>query len=413
MSDQILSYKIKIYPNKTQSKIIKDTCNCCKYVYNKYLHDRIAYYNETGKTLKWREYRKVIHEMRNEEEFYWLKNNISSHALDESIHNVDRAYKNFFKGISNFPKYKKKKDKVYSYFIDGYAIHYNGNKIHLPIIGDVKIKEKNYIPKDGRYMGGTIIHDSSVNEFYLAVRAYSDDYVYKHNYEVGYGNYGIDVGIDTYAYISSKFGDAFPIGDNLVKDEYITKLENRIDKLNRIKSNKMEINKKKGMGDKNGWSNNCMKIQYKINKTYKHKRDYITNYINQLVTGLVKAKPESITIEYLDIMGLVSLSNDESRKTYTDYERTLHKHIQSSNFRYFYNQLISKSHMCDGLEIRQIGKYDASTQKCAVCGHKHKVPLSTRVYVCNNPDCVMYGIPTERDYNSSRYLANCKKYVIL
>ena len=119
----------------------------------------------------------------------------------------------------------------------------------------------------------------------------------------------------------------------------------------------MEINKKKGIGDKNGWSNNCMKIQYKINKTYKHKRDYMINYINQLVTGLVKAKPESITIEYLDIMGLVSFSSDKSRKTYTTYERTLHKHIQSSKFRYFYNQLISKSHMCDGLEIRQINKY--------------------------------------------------------
>lgn len=413
----IISYNIQIYPNKTQAKIIRDTCNACKYVYNKYLHDRIEYYNETKKTLKWRDYRKVIHEMRKEEEYYWLKDNISAHALDESIHNVNRAFKNFFEKRANFPEYKRKKDKVKSYFIDGDRIWYNGNKFHLPIIGDVRISEKNYIPRDrSTYIGGSIIYDYKVDKYYLGVRAYYDPTDYKHYYDKNDGcvNYGIDVGINTYAYISSKYGEAFPIGDNLVKNEYITKLESRINKLNRIKSNKMEINKKKGIGDEHGWSNNCLKIQKKINRTYKKKRDYITNYINELVTGLVKAKPESLTIEMLDICGLMTLTNgNKDTKTYKKHEKTLHRHIQTAKFRYFYNQLIVKSHICDGLEIRQINKYDASTQKCHVCGHKHKVPLSTRVYICDNPECRMYDIPMERDYNSAMYLAKCKKYVVL
>ena len=412
----LMSYKIQIYPNKKQAKIIKDTCNCCKFVYNRYLYDRNKYYEETKKTLKWRDYRKVIKELRNQREYTWLKENISKHALDESLHNVNRAFERFYSGVSDFPNYKKKKDKVRSYYVDADAVFYNGNKIHLPMIGDVRISEKNYIPRDSSlYVGGTVIYEHTVNKYYLVVRAYSTKYEYKHYYDLSesYDNYGIDVGINIYAYISNKEGDTFPIGRNLVKNSYITKLENRINTLNSIKSNKMEINKNKGVGDKNGWSNNCLKIQKKINKTYKKKSDYMTNYINKLVTGLVKAKPESITIESLDIMGLLTLTGDKSKKEYSKYEKTLHRHIQSSKFSYFYNQLIWKASMIDGLEIRQIDKFDASTQKCAICGHKHKVPLSTRIYICDNPDCEMYGFPIERDYNSAWYLANCKDYVVL
>ena len=412
----IMSYKIQIYPNTKQAKIIRDTCDACKFVYNRYLNDRNKYYEETKKTLKWRDYRKVIKDLRKRDEYKWLKDNISKHALDESLHNVNRAFERFFEGVCDFPDYKRKKDKVRSYYIDNENVYYNGNKIHLPIIGDVRISEKNYIPRDSSsYIGGCIIYEHTVDKYYLVIRAYSNKYDYKYSYNLSesYGNYGVDVGINTYAYISNKEGESFPIGKDLVKSPYITKLENRIDILNNIKSNKMEINKKKGVGDKNGWSNNCLKIQMKINKTYKKKSDYMTNYINQLVTDLVKAKLESITIESLDIMGLLTLTGNKSKKEYSKHEKTLHKHIQSSKFRYFYNQLIWKASMTDGLEIRQIDRFDASTQKCAICGHKHKIPLSTRVYVCDNPKCKMYAFPVERDYNSAWYLANCKDYVIL
>lgn len=410
-----IPYKIQIYPNGKQSKIIKDTCNACKFVYNRYLYDRQKYYEETNKTLKWRDYRKNIHKLRKDEDYYWLNDNILSHALDESLHNVNKAYERFFEGLSEYPKFKRKKDKVRSYYIDGYNIHYNGNKIYLPMLGNVRISEKNYIPRDSSsYIGGSIIYEHTVDKYYLVVRCnitYHNRYYY--DYSSAYGNYGMDVGINTYAYIANKDGDSFTIGNNLVKNKYITKLNNRIDKLNSIKSNKMNINKKKGIGDKNGWTNNCMKLQYKINRAYKRKSDFMTNYINDLVIGLVKAKPESITIESLDIAGLLTLTGNKDTKSYTNGEKTLHKHIQESKFRYFYNQLICKSHTIDGLEIRQINKYDASTKKCSICGYKHIIPLSTRVYICNNPDCIMYDIPVERDYNSAYYLANCKDYIIL
>lgn len=409
----VVSYKIQIYPNKTQSKIIKDTINACKFVYNKYLYDRQEYYKETGKTLKWKEYRKVIKKLRKQEEYYWLRENIFSHALYESIHNVDRAYESFFEGISNYPKYKRKKNPVLSYYVDANCIYYNGNKFHLPMLGDIRISEYNYIPRDSStYIGGCITYNSKIDKYYLVVRASSNklSYKYYYDYSMAYGNYGIDVGINTYAYIANKDGDSFTIGDNIIKSDYITKLNNRIDKLNSVKFNKMNTNKEKGIGDKNGWSNNCSKIQKKINKTYKKKSNYVTNYINDLIIGLVKTKPESITIESLDIIGLLSNRNS---KSYKRYEKTLHKHIQDSKFRYFYDQLIFKSHICDGMEVRQIGKYEASTQTCSVCGNKHKVPLYTRIYVCDNPKCIMYNIPTERDYNSAYYLANNKDYVVL
>ena len=65
----------------------------------------------------------------------------------------------------------KKKDKVRSYYIDADKIYYNCNKIHLPIIGDVRITEKSYIPRDSSlYIGGYIIYEHTIDKYYLVVK---------------------------------------------------------------------------------------------------------------------------------------------------------------------------------------------------------------------------------------------------
>lgn len=413
----IIPYKIRIYPNKIQSEIIKANINACKYVYNKYLYERNKYYEETHKILNWRDYRSVIKEMRKCDEFSFLKTNIYKHSLDKSLQTVDNAFKLFFKGICGYPKFKRKKDNILSYYVEGYSVYYNGNKIRLPLLGDVRITEHDYIPKDSsKYLGASIIYDSKIDKYYLTVRCYIDpnEEYRKFSYKPSeaYGHYGIDIGVKTYAYISDKFGESFQIGTDIVNCKQMKRYNDRIDYLNRINGRKKTINKAKGICGKNGWSNKCEYIQKKINKTYKKRSDFMINYINTLVMELVKAKPKSITIEDLDIKGILeSKSNISSNYKFANTK--LHSHVQMCMFYYFYQKLIEKSHNYNCYELRQVNRYTPSTKTCSFCGNKIDMPLTRRVYTCTNPNCVAYGLPLERDYNSARYLANCKKYIIL
>ena len=44
-------YKLRIYPNHTQTKLIDKTLDCCRWVSNRYIEEEIIHYEETGKFL--------------------------------------------------------------------------------------------------------------------------------------------------------------------------------------------------------------------------------------------------------------------------------------------------------------------------------------------------------------------------
>ena len=112
-----LAYKFRIYPTKEQEKIIQNTFGCCRFVYNYFLHERISKYKETGKSPTRFQQDKELTFLK--KEFAWLKSADSS-ALQESLHNLDDAYKNFFRSIKSgiyggYPKFKSKHNHRQSY----------------------------------------------------------------------------------------------------------------------------------------------------------------------------------------------------------------------------------------------------------------------------------------------------------
>lgn len=45
------AYKFRLYPNKEQREYFAKTFGCVRFVYNRMLAEKIAYYEETGKSL--------------------------------------------------------------------------------------------------------------------------------------------------------------------------------------------------------------------------------------------------------------------------------------------------------------------------------------------------------------------------
>ena len=149
------AYRFRIYPTEEQRAKIEKTFNCVRFIFNKMLADRLAYYSETGKRLKNTpaQYKK---------EFPWLKE-VDSLALANAQMNLMAAYERFFKHpTGNLPKFKNKKHSKKTYTtncVNGNIVICDG-AIKLPKIGFIKIKVHRRIPINYKLKAVTVIQDA-------------------------------------------------------------------------------------------------------------------------------------------------------------------------------------------------------------------------------------------------------------
>ena len=109
MKKLLKSYKTEINPTSEQKQIINRTIGVCRYVYNFYLVHNQEMYKTEKRFVSGIDFSKWLNNefISNNPEFHWIKD-VSSKSVKQSIMNAERAFKNFFKGKSRFPKFKKK-----------------------------------------------------------------------------------------------------------------------------------------------------------------------------------------------------------------------------------------------------------------------------------------------------------------
>ena len=108
------AYKFRLYPNKEQREYFARTFGCVRFVYNRMLAEKIACYDETGKSLS-------VTPAKYKSEFPWLKE-VDSLALANAQMNLQSAYRNFFRDKSvGFPKYKSKKNNHKAYTTNNHS----------------------------------------------------------------------------------------------------------------------------------------------------------------------------------------------------------------------------------------------------------------------------------------------------
>lgn len=156
------AYKFRIYPTKSQKLLIAKTFGCARFVYNHYLAKKIDLYKDTKESLNYNQCCANLTKLKTE--LLWLKE-VDKFALQNSLKDLDNAYKNFFKQHSSFPKFKSKRTHDFSYrtSFTNNNIQYCGKHIKLPKIGMLKIRDKQ-IPQ-GRILNATISQEPSGKYF--------------------------------------------------------------------------------------------------------------------------------------------------------------------------------------------------------------------------------------------------------
>ena len=386
MRKLLKSFKTEINPTEEQKVKIRKTIGTCRFIYNFYLAHNKELYESGKKFMSSSQFRVWLNNeyLPSHPEYSWIKEAYSK-SVTQAVNNGQTAFENFFNHKSAFPKFKKKgRSDVKMYFVRNNPKDClcERHRIKIPSLGWVRIKEKGYIPTT---KNGYVIKSGHVSikadRYYVSVLIEIPDKRIASNSSEGIG---IDLGLKDFAIISN--GKTYK---NINKSAKLKKLEKKLIREQRSLSRKYENLKKGGSTQKR----NIQKQRLKIQKLH-HRIDNIrTDYINKIIAEIVKTKPSYITIEDLNVSGMMK-------------NRHLSKAVASQKFYEFKTKLQAKCKE-NGIELRIVDRWFPSSKTCHCCKSiKKDLKLSDRIFRC---DC---GYIEDRDFNAALNLRDAITYEV-
>jgi len=346
------AFKFRIYPNNQQKQYLAQSFGCARFVYNRFLRQRIDYYAANAKGLNYFDNSVALTQLKKQPEFEWL-NDINSQSLQMSLRNLDTAYNNFFNKHAKFPNFKRKYNKQSFGVPQHFSIH--DNKLDIPKCKDIKIKLHRAI--EGTMKSITISKTPSgkcfasvLCELEIPEPIYSG------------GEIGIDYGIKAFITTSN--------GEIIESPKFLRKSEKRLQQLSKSFSKKQP----------------SAKNRYKAQKLLARQHEKVSNqrqdFLHKTSIQLVSDN-QAIYIESLAIRNMIKL-------------HTLAKSISDSGWNTFVNMLKYKGDWY-GCRIIEIDRWFPSSKRCHVCGYiNDNLTLNDRSWLC--PEC---NTNHDRDVNAA------------
>ncbi|HBI7024480.1 TPA: helix-turn-helix domain-containing protein, partial [Clostridium perfringens] len=295
------AYKIEINPTDEQKSKIHRTIGVSRFVYNFYIARNKEIYKKEGKFVSGMDFSKWLNNeyIPKNQEVKWIKE-VSSKATKQAIMNGDKAFRDFFKKAKGFPRFKKKKNQdVKAYFPKNNKTDWTleRHRVKIPTLGWVRLKEFGYIPVNSIVKSGTV--SQKADRYYVSILV-EDDYI-----EVSKSTnegVGIDLGVKEFAVCSD--GIKFK---NINKTSTVKKVEKKLKREQRKLSRKYESLKIRNKNIKEGRATrqNIQKQVVKVQRLHQRLANIRTDYINKIVSSIIKQKPSYITIEDLNVKGMM------------------------------------------------------------------------------------------------------------
>jgi putative transposase len=350
-------YQYRFYPTDQQQQSLARLFGCVRVVYN----DALAICRQSEKKPKSAELQKiVITQAKKTEERAWLSE-VSNIPLQQSVADLEIAFKNFFDSCKGkrkgrkigYPKFKKRTNSQSARFrIGGFSVKDGG--VYLAKIGVVKPIWSRDLPSSPSSV--TVIKDCA-NRYFLSFVVDIEPI----NVEAKNQSIGIDLGIKTFAVMSN--------GEKAVSPNY-NALNRRVRKLQ----------KKLARSKKDSKRRNRTRIQ--IAKLHNQIADTRKDFLHKLSTRIV-SENQTIVLEDLNVSGMVK-------------NRKLSRAISQQGWREF-RVLVEEKSEKYGKKFVVISRWEPTSQTCSNCGYRWgKVDLSVRSILC-----LGCGSEHDRDENAS------------
>ena len=380
--------KIELKLTEEQKIQVNKTIGTERFIYNEYIKYNQEQYELGNKFVSAFEFSKYINNvyLPNNPNKKWIKD-VFSKSVKQAMIYGEKAFKNFFKGLSGFPVFKKKgKNELGAYFVKNGKkdFEFYRHKIKIPSLKFVRVKEYGYIPKNANIKSGTI--SKKADRYFLSLVIEVDDIVKTENKSTK--GLGVDLGIKDTAICSD--GRVFK---NINKTKKVKKIKKKIKREQRKMSKSVEYSKTNKIKLKE--LKNFNKKKLKVQRLFYRLSCIRDDYNNKIVDEITRAKLKYITIEDLKVSNMMK-------------NKYLSKAIQEQNFYSIRTKLINKCKERN-IELRLVDTFYPSSKTCSCCGSiKKDLKLNNRIYKCSN--C---GLEIDRDYNASINLEKAKIYKVI
>ena len=362
------TFKVMLVPNNEQRTRLFQFAGTARFAYNWALQKEREAHDAGEKFISNFDLRKEFTVLRNSAEYPWLKT-ISNNVTKQAINDCVDAFINFFKKQSRYPRFKSKRRGDFSFYQDTDKIRITATHVKLEMISTsrrknrrqlnwIRLAEVERIPVGVKYKEPRITFDGL--NWWLSVTVEFEPEKTQADGEP----LGIDLGIKNLAVCSD--GTVYP---NINRTTTVRKLKKKQRRLQRSISRKYEMNNTKG--ERYSKTRNIIKSERKLLRIHHRLANIRQNYRHQITSEIIGRKPNSITLENLNVQGMMS-------------NRHLSKAVQEQGFYEFRRQIEYKAQWA-GITVIIADRFYPSSKTCVACGHvKKNLRLSERIYHCEN-----------------------------
>jgi putative transposase len=359
------AYKYRFYPTPEQAEQLARTFGCTRFVYNHFLRVRIDAWYEHQQRVGYNDTAKQLTELKKQPETLWLQD-VSNVCLQQSLRNLDAAFRNFFQGRAKYPTFKKKHARQsVRYTTNGFS--YRDGQIKL-----AKHKEPLNIRWSRRFTGtpsNVTVSKDSAGRYHISILV--EEAI--EALPISRKECGIDLGL-THAVITSN-------GRKVNNHQYIKQSEKKLARAQRRLSRK-----KKG-------SANRAKAKLKVARIHARIADQRRDFAHKLTTQLIREN-QVVAAESLQVKNMLK-------------NRSLAKAISNVGWHQLTTMLAYKAQWY-GRDFIQIDNFYPSSKRCHVCGHiSDAMPLSVRHW-----DCPACGSHHDRDVNAAKNILEAGKAIM-
>lgn len=373
------NFKVRLYLTEDQEILVRKHIGCSRFIWNYMLAEQIRRRENGEKHLSRFDMMNLLTPLKKQEEYEFL-NEVSNSTLKVICTDLNQAYQNFFKKNAKFPKFKSKHKSKLAFPICAERFYFAKNYAQIQKLGHVKYKSSKPIPLGRGVAKFTNPRISFVNGKWIL--SFCMECENQTVYTEHKGRIGIDLGVKELAVVSVN-GEQMNF-HNINKSKRVRTLKHKLKHLQRKVSRKYRTN---GNYEK---TKSILKTEAQIKEIHYRLANIRLNYIHQTTHKLTELYPEVITMEDLNVSGMMK-------------NRHLARAIQEQCFYEFRRQMEYKCEM-KGIKIQFADRLYPSSKTCSCCGHiKKDLKLKDRTYICS--EC---GLKIDRDFNAA---LNLERYV--